>query len=63
MQKHSYLTHWIIGYVKVKNLTYAKTNSLNPLYLIIDEVNGYIEESDGNKYLMLVLTDEKKDIL
>ena len=63
MQKHSYLTHWIIGYVMVKNLTYAKANSLNPLYLIIDEVNGYIEESNGNKHLMLVLTDENKDIL
>ena len=42
---------------------YAKANSLNPLYLLIDEVNGYIEESNGNKYLMLVLTDENKDIL
>lgn len=47
----------------VKNLTYAKANSLNPLYLIIGEVNGYIEESNGNKHLMLVLTDENKDIL
>lgn len=63
MQKHSYLTHWIIGYVMVKNLTCAKANSLNPLYLIIGEVNGYIEESNGNKHLMLVLTDENKDIL
>ena len=53
MQKHSYLTHWITGYVMVKNLTCAKANSLNPLYLIIGEVNGYIEESNGNKHLML----------
>ena len=33
-------------------------NSVIPLYLIINEINGYIEESNGNKYLMLVSTDE-----
>ena len=28
-----------------------------------DKINGYIEESDGNKYLTLVQTNENKDIL
>ena len=31
-------------------------NSVNPLYVIIREVDGYIEESNGNKYL----TDKNK---
>ena len=54
---------YYIGYVTVKNLRYIKINSVNPLYLIIYKINGYIEKSDGNKYLKLVLTDEGKDIL
>ena len=54
---------YYIGYVKVKNLRYIKINSVNPLYLIIYKINGYIEKSNGNKYLKLVLTDEGKDIL
>ena len=33
------------------------------MYFFIDKVNGYIEESNGNKYLTLVSTDENKDPL
>ena len=47
----------------VKDLSCAKVNNLNPLYLNIDKTNGYIEESNGNKYLTLVSTDESKDTL
>ena len=40
----------------------------NPLYLIIDKVDGHIEENNGNKYLVfdsteLHSTDENKEIL
>ena len=45
----------------VKNMRFAKINSINPLYLIIDEISGYIEESNGNKYLAILPTDESKD--
>ena len=31
---------------------------VNPLSLIINKTNGYIKESNGNKYLTLVPTDE-----
>ena len=37
---------YYIGYVTVKNLSYIKINSINPLYFIIDKINGYIEESN-----------------
>ena len=40
-----------------------KINSVNFLYLIIQEINGYIKESNGNKYLTLVPTDKRKDTL
>ena len=44
----------------VKALIYQKIDGVNPLYIIIDKINGYIEVSNGNKYLTLVSTDESK---
>lgn len=38
-------------------------NNVKPLCVIIDKINEYIEESNGNIYLVLVSTDESKDIL
>ena len=54
---------YYIGYIPIKNLSYVKINSVNPLYLIINEITGYIEESNGNKYLTLLSTDINKDTL
>ena len=42
---------------------YVKINSVNPLYLIIDKTDGYIEESNGNKYLILASTNKNKQVL
>ena len=47
----------------MKDSDYTKINSVNPLYLIIGEVDGYIEEKNGNKYLTLVSTDKNKEVL
>ena len=52
---------YYIGYVMIKDLSYIKIDSVNPLYLIIDKINGYIEESNGNKYLTLVHTGESEN--
>ena len=38
-------------------------NSVNPLYLGITHVNGYIEEKDSNTYLVFDSTDENKELL
>ena len=38
-------------------------NSVKPSCLIISKRNVYIEESNRNKYLTLVPTDKRKDIL
>ena len=35
--------------------------SVNPLYLILDKVNGYFEEINRNKYLTLVPTNKSKE--
>ena len=41
---------YYIGYITTKSISdYENINSVNPLYLIIDEVDGYIEENNGNE--------------
>ena len=52
-----------IGYITVKGVSYGIIISVNPWYLIIDKINVYIEETDGNKDLTIFLTDKSKDIL
>ena len=37
--------------------------SVNPLYLGITRINGYIEEKDSNEYLVFHSTDENKELL
>ena len=45
----------------IKDLKYAKVNSVNPLYFIFNKVNGYFEEINGDKYLTPVPTNEGKE--
>ena len=50
---------YYIGFVTVKND--LKVFSVNPLYLICNKINGYFEEINGSKYLMLIPTNENKE--
>ena len=53
-----------IGYLtKKKSGDCMNINTVNPLYLGITLVNGYIEEKDSNKYLVFDSTDENKELL
>ena len=45
----------------IKDSKYVKINSVNPLYLVINKLNGYCKEINGSKYLTLVPTDESKE--
>ena len=48
-----------IGYITIKRISdYENINSVNPLHLMIGEVDGYIEENNGNKYLTFTSTDK-----
>ena len=49
------------GYV-TKKAEY-NINSVNPLYLLISELDGYIEEREGDKYLNVALTDGNSEVL
>ena len=51
---------YYIRYVTIKYLKYVKVYSVNHLYFIFNEVNGYFEEINENKYLTLVTINESK---
>ena len=55
---------YYIGYITIKNIDdYEYIYSINPLYLIIGEVDGHIEEKNGSKYLVFDSTDENRKVL
>ena len=55
---------YYIGYVTVKKVANCSNiNSVNPLYLMINEMIGHFEEKNGNKYLVLDDVDENKEVL
>ena len=56
---YRYIFVYYIGYLMAKYLSYAKVKGINSLYHIINNINGYIEESKWNKYLTLLPTDER----
>ena len=53
-----------IGYITIKKIDdYKNIYSVNPLYLLVNHANGYIEEKGVNKYLIFDSTDENKELL
>ena len=53
-----------IGYITIKKIDDCESiYSVNPLYLRVDHVNGYIEEKEVNKYLVFDSTEENKALL
>ena len=66
IEKKSYkdIGIYSIGYITIKKIdVYENIYSVNPLYLIIAQGNGYIEEKGVNKYLVFDSTDENKELL
>ena len=59
-KSYKYILIYFIGYVMMKDSKYVKINSVNPLYVIFNKVNGYFEEINENKFLTLVPTNESK---
>ena len=55
---------YYIGYINTKKINEHETiSSVNPLYLCINHASGYIEEKNGNKYLIFDSVDENKEVL
>ena len=54
---------YYIGYITIKDFDFVKVNSVSSLYLNIDKAEQYIEENNGNKYLMFASTNKSKEVL
>ena len=54
------LNIYYIGYV-IKKLEW-NVNSGNPLYLMINRIDGFIEEKNGDKYLNIASTDRNSEV-
>ena len=66
LDKKSYkdLDIYNIGYITIKKIGYGyDINSVNLLYLRIDNASGYIEEMNKDKYLIFDVTYENKELL
>ena len=62
LDKKSYKNFEIynIGYVTIKKIGHGyDVNSVNPLYLRIDNASGYIEEINEDKYLFFFMLEKK----
>ena len=55
---------YYIGYITIKKIDdYESIYSVNPLHLSVSHANGYIEEKNGNNYLVFSSVDENKKSL
>ena len=53
-----------IGFITIKKIDDCETiYSVNPLYLLVNHANGYIEEKGVNKYLIFDSADENRELL
>ena len=52
---------YYIGYVTKK--PEYNIDSVNPLYLLISKIDGFIEEENGSKYLNIALMDNNNEAL
>ena len=54
---------YYIGYITIKKFgDYENIQSVNPLYLIIHSSTGYFKERNGEKYLIISVIEEYKEV-
>ena len=51
-----------IKYIIVKSLNHVNIDSENHPYLVFNNVDGYIEDSNGDKYLVSASTDKNQEV-
>ena len=61
--KHGEYGEYGISFLEMFEDTYQNINSVNPLYVMIGKVDGYIDENNGNKYLTFASTEKNKKVL
>ena len=61
---YKYIVIYNIGYITIKKIDdYENIYNVNPLHLRITHSSGYIEEINGNKYLIFGSLEENKELL
>ena len=54
---------YYIGYITIKKFSDCENiHSVNPLYLIIHSATGYFKEKNGEKYLIIDLTEKYEKV-
>ena len=54
---------YYIEYITMKSFSdYESISGVNPLYFIVGEVGGFMEESNRNKYLFFASTKGHKEV-
>ena len=62
-KSHKDINIYYIGYIIIKKFDdYENIHSVNPLYLIINFATGYFKEKNGQKYLILDLTEKYEEV-
>ena len=56
----NYIKMYLFTVLDMWHLNLLQIYSLNPLYLVFTYVNGYFEETNGNKYLTPFSTNKSK---
>ena len=63
-KSHKDINIYYIGYITIKSYGDCENiHSVNPLYLIINKAYGYIEEKNGEKYLIFDSGNENNAVL
>ena len=52
-----------IFYIDYVTKSGSKKKSVNPLYLLINRIHGFIEEKDGDKYFNISSADKNTEVL
>ena len=62
-KSYKYIDIYYIGYIMIKKIyDYENIHNIIPLYLIIHSANGYFEEKNGERYLILDLTEKYEKV-
>ena len=60
-KNHKGIDIYYIGYITIKKIGDCENiHSVNPLYLIINDAGGYIEEMDINTWFLMILLMKTK---
>ena len=60
-KSHKDINIYYVGYITIKKFSGCENiHSMNPLYLTIHSATGYFKAKDGEKYLIIDLTEKRR---